>query len=59
MQDNEYVFSRDFKPSQLAIDIVEENFPEKHYGDIMVFESWSMRTIMEQLVEIGIRRSKL
>jgi hypothetical protein len=51
-----WVFDLEIKPRQLAKDIVEANFPEKHYGDIMTYEAWGMRHIMENLVEIALAR---
>jgi hypothetical protein len=58
VDDTCYVFNKAFKPSQIACEIVEQNFPVEKYGDIMTFEAWDMRTIMEQLVEIGLRTGK-
>ena len=53
-----WVFDLEIKPRQLAIDVVEASFPEKHYDDIMVYEAWSMRRIMENLVEIALQEQE-
>lgn len=52
-----WVFDLEIKPRQLAKDVVEASFPEKHYGEIMTYEAWSMRRIMENLVEIALREN--
>ena len=52
-----WVFDKEIKPSQHAKDVVEVSFPEKHYGEIMTYEAWPMRRIMENLVEIALTKS--
>ena len=54
MSDINWVFDKNIKARQLAIDVVEASFPEKHYDDIMTYEMWPMRKIMENLIEIAL-----
>jgi len=54
-----HVFDLKIQARKLAIDIVEANFPEKHYGmHILVYEAWGMRHIMENLIEIALQESE-
>ena len=48
------VFDLKLQPRELAIKVVEENFPVEHYNDIMCYEAWPMRKIMENLIEIAL-----
>lgn len=52
----DWVFNPEIKARREAVDVVEASFPEQHYGDIMTYEAWSMRHIMENLVEIALAR---
>jgi hypothetical protein len=49
-----WVFDPKIKAGLLAKEVVEASFPKEHYDDIMVYEAWSMRHIMENLVEIAL-----
>jgi len=49
-----WAFDPKIKARQLAIDVVETSFPKEHYQEIMIYEAWKMRTIMENLIEIAL-----
>ena len=57
MSNLNWVFDKEIKPRQSAKDVVEVSFPDEHYGEIMTYEAWPMRRIMENLVEIALQKA--
>lgn len=42
-----------------AKDWVEAQFPEEHYGkDILIYEAWDLRALLEQAYMAGVESSK-
>lgn len=61
-KDNDiYIFDTD-KLARVTPEIkelVELNFPKTHYGDdILIYEAWSLRSILEVAMLIAVERSK-
>lgn len=52
------VFDISIQARELAVKVVEENFPVKHYENIMCYEAWPMRKIMENLIEIALQEAE-
>lgn len=51
-----YIFDLDAHEhamDQDAKDWVEANFPEEHYGDILFYEGWPLRSLLEQAYMAG------
>lgn len=53
-----WAFDKDIKARQLAVDAVEATFPTQHYDDILTYEAWPLRKIIENIVEIALQEAE-